>query len=183
MTNDWFKSKFTAAELDGKSLYFAPPPQKDFFYGNMHVQANAAGLVQVDIDYGGPDSSGQIKTGRVSLGQDYIDGLARNSDANIHADFVIKSPVTPPSPSGDDGWITSKFQKAQLDGMRVYFALPNKPQRLYGHLRVQQNKVGKLHVAIEYNDPVAHTLVKFNVNQELMNHLEAFKHPVEFLLI
>lgn len=179
MADQWFSSKFTAAQLDGKTLYFQPPPQNKFAYGNMHVQANDAGLIQVDVDYGGPD----IVPGRVYLDQNLINGLTPNTDASIHANFVIQPPTAPPPPPADDGWVTSKFTKNQIDGKKVCFSIPGQTQRLCGHFRVQQNPAGKLHVIIEHSDGTAPGKPKqFVVTQDLMNQLEALKQPVDFLL-
>ena len=61
--NNWVICRFTKDQLDGQRIYFPLPPSNQMFFGQMHVTDNGQGKLQIEITYGGPDSSGVIQSG------------------------------------------------------------------------------------------------------------------------
>lgn len=75
----WVKTTFTKRQLEGKMVYFALPPQNEKFFGHLHVEKNARGKFRITIEYGGPDSTGQIQAGKWDMDQAYADQLRKTN--------------------------------------------------------------------------------------------------------
>ena len=69
--NGWVTSSFTKDELNGKTIYFARPPQNEKFFGNLHVEDNGAGQLRITIDYGGPNG----QNGQWTVDQAFADQM------------------------------------------------------------------------------------------------------------
>ena len=74
-TNGWVTCRYTQEELDGQRIYFPLPPDNEMFFGQMHVTGNDQDQIQIEITYGGPDSSGQIHNGTWIADQTFADHL------------------------------------------------------------------------------------------------------------
>jgi hypothetical protein len=86
----WCTTSFSKEELDGKKIFFTMPSDKEYYTGHMHVTAgNAGGQFQIEIDYGRPLADGTAVSNIMSIDQPWLDKLARNSDPNIIAEFII----------------------------------------------------------------------------------------------
>jgi len=88
-TQNWFTSKFTKLDLDGKSAAFKFPNEAIGKIGKFHVRDNAAGKLWVEIHYSGVTGDGRIAAGKMAIAQDWIDKIERNTDTKIPADFII----------------------------------------------------------------------------------------------
>ena len=53
----------------------------------------------------------------------------------------------------NQGWVTSPFTKAQLQGQKIYFPLPPQNNMVIGIMNVQQNSSGQLWIDIAYGGP------------------------------
>jgi hypothetical protein len=53
----------------------------------------------------------------------------------------------------NQGWVTSPFTKAQLQGQKIYFPLPPQNIMVIGVMNVQQNSAGQLWIDILYGGP------------------------------
>lgn len=51
------------------------------------------------------------------------------------------------------GWVTSQFTKAQLQGQKIYFPLPPQNNMVIGVMNVQENSAGQLWIDIAYGGP------------------------------
>ena len=71
----WLTCRFTKQQLDGQRIYFPLPPNNEMFFGQMHVTDNGQGKIQIEITYGGPNSSGQIQDGTWIADQTFADRL------------------------------------------------------------------------------------------------------------
>jgi hypothetical protein len=89
MAQQWFKCKFTKAELDGKTVAFKLPNMNPGRIGNFRVQENVQGELWIEIHAGGVTPQGTIEAFKVAIAQDFIDRIQINSNPKIPSDFII----------------------------------------------------------------------------------------------
>lgn len=93
-TNGWCTTSFTKAQLDGKAVFFTMPTNNEYYLGHFHVLAvNAAGQMQIEIDYGRPLPGGTFDVGTKIIDQPWMDHTEMNANPAIPADFIIR-PLT-----------------------------------------------------------------------------------------